>query len=222
MRKRVGILGAGSVGRVLANGFLKYGYEVMIGTRDKMKLKEWIRDLGDKITVGSFEDASHFGDLVVLAVKGSAVEFVLDLAGAANLHEKTVIDTCNPISDEDPVNGVLHFFTKPNFSLMEHLQEKYTRIHFVKAFNCVGNNLMVNPEFEGERPTMFICGNNDESKKQVIEVLDLFGWDVEDMGKVEAARAIEPLCMLWCIPGFRKINGTMHLSYSKNKPGPIF
>lgn len=204
MRKRVGILGAGSVGRVLANGFLKYGYEVMIGTRDKMKLKEWIRDLGDKITVGSFEDASHFGDLVVLAVKGSAVEFVLDLAGAANLHEKTVIDTCNPISDEDPVNGVLHFFTKPNFSLMEHLQGKYTRIHFVKAFNCVGNNLMVNPEFEGERPTMFICGNNDESKKQVIEVLDLFGWDVEDMGKVEAARAIEPLCMLWCIPGFQK------------------
>jgi len=29
-----------------------------------------------------------------------------------------------------------------------------------------------------------------------------FGWETVDMGKIEAARAIEPLCMLWCIPGF--------------------
>lgn len=202
MRKRVGILGSGDVGRVLANGFLKYGYEVMIGTRDKYRLDDWLKDAGEKACVGSFEDAAHYGDLVVLTVKGTAAEFVLDLAGAANLHEKTVIDTCNPISDEEPVNGVLHFFTKPNFSLMEHLQEKYSRIHFVKAFSCVGNSLMVNPEFNGSKPTMFICGNNEEAKEQVKGIVQLFGWEWEDMGKVEAARAIEPLSMLWCILGF--------------------
>jgi len=203
MRKQVGILGSGSVGRALAEGFLKYGYEVKLGTRDKRRLQDWLNNAGEKASLGTFEEAAHFGDLVVLAVKGSAVEFVLDLAGAANLHEKTVIDTCNPISDEEPVNGVLHFFTKPNTSLMEHLQEKYSRINFVKAFSCVGNALMVNPKFEDGQPTMFICGNNDQAKKQVREVLDLFGWETEDMGKVEAARAIEPLSMLWCIPGFR-------------------
>ncbi|WP_339738871.1 NAD(P)-binding domain-containing protein [uncultured Sunxiuqinia sp.] len=203
MRKQVGILGSGSVGRALANGFLKQGYEVKIGTRDKLWVAHWLSEAGEKASVGTFEEAAHFGDLVVLAVKGSAAEFVLDLAGAANLHEKTVIDTCNPISDEEPVNGVLHFFTRPNFSLMEHLQEKYSRINFVKAFSCVGNALMVNPQFEGGQPTMFICGNNDDAKKHVKEVLGLFGWETEDMGKVEAARAIEPLCMLWCIPGFR-------------------
>jgi hypothetical protein len=124
------------------------------------------------------------------------------LAGAANLHEKTVIDTCNPISDEAPENGVLQFFTKPNFSLMEHLQQKYSRIHFVKAFSCVGNSLMVNPEFKEGKPTMFICGNNEEAKNQVKDILEVFGWETEDMGKAEAARAIEPLCILWCIPGF--------------------
>lgn len=203
MRKQVGILGSGSVGRALAEGFLKYGYEIKLGTRDKRRLEDWLNNAGEKASLGTFEEAAHFGDLVVLAVKGSAVEFVLDLAGAANLHEKTVIDTCNPISDEEPVNGVLHFFTKPNTSLMEHLQEKYSRINFVKAFSCVGNALMVNPKFEDGQPTMFICGNNDQAKKQVREVLDLFGWETEDMGKVEAARAIEPLSMLWCIPGFR-------------------
>ncbi|MGQ7870163.1 NADPH-dependent F420 reductase [Sunxiuqinia sp. sy24] len=203
MRKQVGILGSGSVGRMLADGFLKYGYEVKVGTRDRLRLAHWLKEAGEKASVGSFEDAAHFGDLVVLAVKGSAVEFVLDLAGAASLRGKTVIDTCNPISDDPPIHGVLHFFTKMNFSLMEHLQGKYSRIHFVKAFSCVGNDLMVNPDFEEGKPTMFICGNNEEAKNQVKEVLDLFGWETADMGKAEAARAIEPLCMLWCIPGFR-------------------
>lgn len=204
MNKRIGILGSGDVGQTLANGFLKYGYEVMIGTRDKSKLVDWKKNAGENAWIGSFEEASHFGYLVILAVKGSAAEVVLDLAGAANLHEKTVIDTCNPISDDAPDNGVLRFFTPPNFSLMEHLQEKYRRIHFVKAFSCVGNSQMVNPSFKDGKPTMFICGNNDKAKEQVEQVLQLFGWEWEDMGTAEAARAIEPLCILWCIPGFLK------------------
>ena len=49
---------------------------------------------------------------------------------------------------------------------------------------------------------MFICGNDEAAKETVSMVLDQFGWEPVDMGKVEAARAIEPLCMLWCIPGF--------------------
>lgn len=204
MIKRIGVLGSGDVGKALANGFLKYGYEVMVGTREPLKLKEWMENAGENGSVGTFEDAAHFGHLVVLAVKGSAAEFVLDLAGAANLHEKTVIDTCNPISEEEPENGVLSFFTKQNSSLMEQLQAKYSRIHFVKAFSCVGNSLMVDPELPEGRPTMFICGNDNKAKQDVEAILDQFGWDSEDMGGVEAARAIEPLCILWCIPGFLK------------------
>ena len=51
---------------------------------------------------------------------------------------------------------------------------------------------------------MFICGNNTKAKEEVTEILDKFGWETEDMGAVEAARAIEPLAMLWCIPGLTK------------------
>ena len=61
---------------------------------------------------------------------------------------------------------------------------------------------MVNPELKDGKPTMFICGNEEDSKKTVGTILDQFGWEVMDMGKAEAARAIEPLCILWCIPGF--------------------
>jgi predicted dinucleotide-binding enzyme len=96
----------------------------------------------------------------------------------------------------------LKFFTSLDESLMERLQGEFTNIHFVKAFNSVGNACMVNPQFSGGQPSMFICGNDDSAKQTVRTIVSQFGWEVEDMGKAEAARAIEPLCMLWCIPGF--------------------
>jgi len=82
--------------------------------------------------------------------------------------------------------------------------------NFVKAFNSVGNGQMVNPHFAGGRPSMFICGADANAKKTVAEICDQFGWDAEDMGAIEAARAIEPLCMLWCIPGVGKGDWSPH------------
>ena len=152
--------------------------------------------------VGSFAEAAEFGELIVLAVNGKASSAALGLAGAENLSGKTIIDATNPISDAPPVNGVLSFFTKQNESLLEQLQQEFPDAHFVKAFNSVGSDLMVNPRLEGGRPTMFICGNDASAKKAVTEILDQFGWETLDMGAAEAARAIEPLAILWCIPGF--------------------
>jgi 8-hydroxy-5-deazaflavin:NADPH oxidoreductase len=141
----------------------------------------------------------------VLAVKGSVAAEALRVAGSKNLEGKLVIDACNPIADAPPVNGVLQFFTTTNMSLMEQLQKEFPGACLVKAFNSVGAPRMVNPEFKGGvRPTMFICGNNDGAKATATKILDQFGWETADMGKVEAARAIEPLCMLWCILGFTK------------------
>jgi predicted dinucleotide-binding enzyme len=130
----------------------------------------------------------------------------LKIAGIGNLRGKTVIDTTNPIADAPPVNGVLKFFTSLEDSLMERLQRLAPEVHFVKSFSCIGGPLMVNPDFGGPKPTMFICGNDDGAKSEVRTILDRFGFDVADMGKVEAARAIEPLCILWCIPGFLTSN----------------
>jgi predicted dinucleotide-binding enzyme len=152
--------------------------------------------------VGTFGEAAQFGELVVLAVKGTAAREALALAGDSNVAGKTVIDATNPIADAPPVNGVLKFFTNLDESLMEQLQKAFPNAHFVKAFSSVGNACMVNPQFQGGKPTMFICGNDEAAKAAVRAVLDQFGWDTADMGKAEAARAIEPLCMLWCIPGF--------------------
>jgi hypothetical protein len=99
-------------------------------------------------------------------------------------------------------NGVLKFFTTLNESLMEQLQRQFPDAHLVKAFNSVGAPFMIDLQFDGGKPTMFICGNEAGAKKTVTGILDEFGWETADMGGAEAARAIEPLCMLWCIPGF--------------------
>jgi 8-hydroxy-5-deazaflavin:NADPH oxidoreductase len=200
--KKVGILGSGIVGQTLGRGFIKYGYAAMIGTRETEKLDEWKSKNGVNASLGSPEDAAKFGDILVLAVKGTVAEEVMKQAGLENFNGKTVIDTTNPIVQAPAENGVLKYFTTLDDSLMERLQRLAPQARFVKAFCQVGNAYMVDPVFPGGKPTMFYCGNNENAKAEVKEILELFGHDAEDMGKAEAARAIEPLCMLWCIPGF--------------------
>jgi 8-hydroxy-5-deazaflavin:NADPH oxidoreductase len=206
---KVGVIGSGVVGQTLAAGFLKHGHEIMIGTREPPKLKDWaVAHPG--VEVGRFHEAAGFGDLVVLAVSGQLALEALKLIGPRALKGKPVIDACNPIGGGAPVAGVLSYFTGQNESLMERLQEAYPEAHFVKAFNSVGAGQMVNPQFAGGRPTMFICGDNAEAKRVVARILDQFGWDAEDMGAVQAARAIEPLCKLWCIPGIGRGDWSAH------------
>lgn len=198
---KVGILGSGDVAKTLGAGFLKHGHAVMLGTREIEKLVEWqSKHPGAKI--GSFAEAAAFGEVLVLAVKGEAALDVLHLAGSEALAGKIMLDTTNPIAAAPPVNGVLKFFTSLDESLMERLQKAHPDVRLVKAFSSVGNARMVNPQYAGGRPTMFVCGNDAAAKQSVGGMLDQFGWETLDLGSVEAARAIEPLCILWCIPGF--------------------
>ena len=197
---KVGLLGSGGVAETLGAGLLKHGYQVKLGSRSPEKLSEWAKANPGALT-GKFADAASFGDVLVLAVKGAAASAALRLAGAENLKGKPVMDACNPIADGPPVNGVLPFFTDHKQSLMEKLQQEFPTAHFVKAFNSVGSALMVDPKLPGGKPSMFICGNDEAAKKTVSGIIEELGWEAEDMGKAEAARAIEPLCMLWCIPG---------------------
>ena len=186
---KVGIIGSGDVAKALATGFLKHGHEVVLGTRTQAKLDDW-KTRTPRSCVGTFAEAAMYGEVIVLAVKGSVAAEALRAAGGANLAGKPVIDVTNPIADAPPVNGVLRFFTNLDESLMERLQREFDKARFVKAFNSVGNACMVNPKFKGGKPTMFICGNDDAAKNIVRGILDQFGWEIADMGKAEAARAI--------------------------------
>ena len=114
----IGVIGSGEVAKALASGFLRHGYEVVIGTRDPAKLRDWAAE-NVRVRVGSVSDAAQFGEVIVLAVKGSASAEALHTAGASNLAGKPVIDATNPIAEAHPQNGVLHFsrlWTSPSWN----------------------------------------------------------------------------------------------------------
>jgi 8-hydroxy-5-deazaflavin:NADPH oxidoreductase len=195
-----GVLGSGEVGQVLAAGLKGHGYDVRIGSRTPAKLADFSRKSG--IPAGTFAEVAGWAEAVVLSVAGTAAADALKLVGAGRLEGKLVVDTTNPIGDEPPEQGVLKYFTPANSSLMEQLQRAYPAAHFVKAFNSVGSARMVDPDFGGVRPTMFYCGDDAGAKATVARLLEQFGWEPQDMGGAIAASAIEPLAVLWCIPGF--------------------
>jgi predicted dinucleotide-binding enzyme len=202
---KIGILGSGTVGKTLAAGFLKHGHQVMLGTRDpgKPEVQQWTKETPGG-TAGTFERTAQFGELVVVATLGRAAEEAISIAGVDNFTGKTVMDTTNPISEAAPVGGVLSYFTGPNESLAERIQSQLPRAHVVKAFNSVGAPRMVNPSYSQGTPTMFFCGDNSAAKETVRGVIQQFGWEPYDCGGIAAARAIEPLCILWCLRGFQQ------------------
>jgi len=199
---KVGVIGSGIVGQVLAAGFLKHGHEVMLGTRDprKPEVQKWASEHAGAQT-GTFAQTARFAEFVVLATLGSAAENAIQLAGVENLAGKVIMDTTNPIAGP-AVDGVLPFTTGPNESLAEKVQAAAPRSFVVKAFNSVGNAQMINPNYEQGVPTMFYCGNDAAAKEKVAGVITQFGWEPFDCGGIAASRAIEPLCILWCLPGF--------------------
>lgn len=204
--QQVGILGSGDVARTLAKGFKAHGYTVMIGSRTADKVAGFAAEAG--VGAGTFQEVAAWADTVVLAVKGTAaLATVQGLAGV--LAGKVVLDATNPIADAPPEDGVLKFFTGPNESLMEQLQAAVPAARFVKAFSCVGNALMVNPALKGDaKSAMFICGDDEAAKAEARMLCERFGHDVWDLGTAKAARGIEPLCIVWCLPGFRQNDWT--------------
>jgi predicted dinucleotide-binding enzyme len=199
MKQQIGIIGTGNVGKTLAAGFLRHGYHVMIGSRSAEKLQAVQRGIGEPLAIGTLNEVARFAEIVILAVKGTGALEAIAMIESEQLANKVIIDTTNPIAEAPPINGVFQYFTQSNESLMEQMQRATPNARFVKAWNSVGSLHMVDPKFPGGRPTMFICGNDLDAKHLVSDILNEFGWDAEDMGQMESARAIEQLGRLWCI-----------------------
>jgi predicted dinucleotide-binding enzyme len=197
---KVGVLGSGDVGKVLAGGFLGLGHAVKIGSRDPEKLREWAAGAGDRASTGTFEEAAKFGDILVLATLGTGTQSAIELAGKDNFANKVVIDATNPL---DFSTGAPKLSVGWNDSLGEQVQRWIPPAKVVKAFNTVGNALMIHPQLPGGPPTMFLCGNDDDAKKIVSQICQHFGWEVSDLGGIESSRYLEPLCLVWVLHGFR-------------------
>jgi predicted dinucleotide-binding enzyme len=195
---RVGILGSGEVGRALARGFAGLGHDVKVGSRDPEKLADFTASAGSRITSGTFAEAAQFGDVLVLATLGTGTESAIRLAGIDAFDGKVVIDTTNPL---DFSTGMPRLSIGHTDSLGEVVQRLIPKARVVKAFNTVGNALMVNPQLPGGPPDMFIAGNDADAKKIVAQICEHFGWGVVDLGGVESSRYLEPMCLTWVMHG---------------------
>lgn len=180
---KIGIIGSGSVGEHLGSGFAALGHEVKMGTRNPAKLDQWLQNAGKKASVGSFEDAAKFGELIILATKWAdgATENAINLAGKSNFPGKVVIDVTNPLlfdaADQPP---------KPAFGYPQsgglQIQTWLPEAKVVKAFNIVTANYMTNAKLKQGTPDLFIAGNDASAKKTVSDIAKRWGWDVQDIG----------------------------------------
>lgn len=195
----IGILGTGDVGKVLAAGFKAVGHNVMIGTRDPAsgKLADWLAQAGKGVQAGTFSQAAAFGEVIVFAIGWAHAKALIDLANPANFKGKVVLDTSNPLAFErqgqPPVLVLGH-----TDSAGEQVQRWLPEARVVKWFNIVGNPHMVKPDFGGDKPDMFICGNDDAAKSTASELAQQLGWPpVIDLGDISKSRYLEPLAMVW-------------------------
>ncbi|MGA2012203.1 MAG: NAD(P)-binding domain-containing protein [Solirubrobacteraceae bacterium] len=195
---RVGVLGSGEVGRRLAAGFRSRGHEVMLGSRDpgKAELSEWLSGDGAGVTAGTFAQTAAHGELLVLALLGTAAEAAIADAGRENFDGKVVIDAMNPLDFSGGFPPTLGISGED--SLGERVQRALPDAKVVKAFNTIGNAYFVDPHFSGGRPTMLIAGDDEDAKRTVGDVLADFGWpEPVDIGGIAGSRELEAFCIAW-------------------------
>lgn len=206
-RMKIGILGSGTVGQQLANGFLRTGNEVKIGTRDASKLNDWLKNAGQKASIGSFAEAAGFGDIIILATSWAGTENAVELAGKNNFKNKIVVDVTNPLDFSNGAPPKLD--SSFGHSAGERIQSWLPDSKVVKAFNTISAFIMVNPKLEEGNPDLVIAGNDSSAKKTVTDFARSFGWqNVIDIGDISQSYLLEAFAMLWIVFGFKNNHWT--------------
>jgi predicted dinucleotide-binding enzyme len=194
------VLGTGTVGRTLGGKLVELGHEVRMGSRvaGNENAVEWVEAAGENASQGAFADAAEFGELLVNATAGDVSLDALEAAGAENLAGKVLIDVSNALDfagGPPPKAGV-----GIDDSVGERIQAAFPDARVVKALNTMNASLMVAPGSLDESTNVFVCGNDDAAKAQVIELLETFGWlsgDIVDLGDISGSRGAELYVALW-------------------------
>lgn len=192
----VAILGTGTVGIALGKGFAAQGHSVVFGSRDPQA--ETARQAVAAVPgsqAAPFAQAARQGEIAVLAVPWGATANALQLAGAANLAGKLVLDATNPL---DYSTGKPRLDPALQGSAGETVQRLLPQAKVVKAFNVIGAAHFVQPKFADGQPDMFIAGDDADAKRQAAGIVQAFGWrEPVDAGGIEKSRLLEALAMLW-------------------------
>ncbi len=212
--KKIGVLGTGIVGKTIANKLLQLGYEVKMGSRtsNNEKALNWLSTAGPNAQIGTFEEVTIQSDILFNCTKGESAEEAIRLAGIENLKSKIIIDLSNPLDFSKGMPPTLIPQYANSWSMGEAIQQLCPETFVVKTLNMVNCEVMVNAALAGDNASMFICGNDSESKLIVSKLLQEFGWnDIIDLGDIGASRGMEMLLPIWL--RLWKATGTGHLAF---------
>lgn len=187
---KIGIIGAGNIGGTLGRTWAATGHQVRFGARDPEAPKfDDLRSAGDVSTVG---DAASFGEVVVLALPGTAVaDFAAEHADA--LAGKVVIDATNNL------RGV-------EMNSLSLLAQAAPSARLVRAFSTLGWENFATPRIGGQQVDLFFCG--DQAARGVAEQLIAdVGLRPVYIGGVETAPALDGMTRVWFALAFGQGHG---------------
>ncbi len=149
-----------------------------------------VNSIGEKACADSFANAVTWGEAAVLALPWSAVKDVLSQVDGG-LSGKLLIDCTNAIGPgRQPV-------FENTTSAGEQVAQWSKGARVVKAFNIIGVDVMANPNFDGQKATVFFCGDDAGAKALAGRLIADIGFEPVDSGPLTVARYLEPMCLLW-------------------------
>ena len=193
---KIGIFGTGMVGETLGTKFVQLGHQVKMGSRtaNNESAVKWVKATGASASQGTFADTATFGDMTFICLKGAVFLEVAKSLPPGALAGKVVVDVSNPL---DFTGGAMSLSICNTNSLGEEVQKALPSTKVVKTLNTVNCEVMADPA-KGGHPTMLLCGNDAEAKKQVTAILKAMGWrDILDLGDITKARGTEMLMPVW-------------------------
>ncbi len=192
---RVGIIGAGFIGRAVAGLGVKHGHDVMISnSRAPQTLGSTVVALGCK--AGTVQQAAEFGEVVVVAIPFSAYRSVpvQPVAG------KPVLDANNYYPQRD---GHIAELDREQTTTSEMLAAHLEGAQVVKAFNAIlQQDLAAGGTAPGTpgRRALPIAGDDARAKQVAAGLHDQFGYDVVDAGPLAEGWRFQRAMPAYCIP----------------------
>ena len=210
----IAILGTGSVGQALAEKLISVGHIVIMGTRnvedtmarkpsgnqDGPSFSDWVLK-NHNIVLKTFKEAVYEGELIINALGGGVTLATLQSCEQEDFDHKIIMDISNPLDFSKGFPPTLLSGLNNTYSLGEAIQKELPNAKVVKTLNTMWSGLMVNPKMiaDGHHQN-FICGNDNDAKAKVIDILTSFGWErdyILDLGDITNARGTEAILLLW-------------------------
>lgn len=192
---RIGVIGAGFIGRAVAAHAVRLGHNVMISnSRGPQSLGSTIVAIGCK--AGTVAEAAAFGDVVVVATPFRTVD---TLPGAA-LAGKIVLDANNYYPHRD---GQIEALDRGETTTSEMLAAHLPGARVVKAFNAILQRDLADgglPPGTPGRRALPIAGDDPEAKQVARTLLDQFGYDTVDAGPLSEGWRFQRAMPAYCVP----------------------